>query len=393
MKNPSSKTADIAPGVVWFMAISVGTIVANIYYIQPLLVEIAQEFSLSSTQAGLIATATQIGTSFGMLFFVPLGDTIERRSLVTRLVLASCAALVLTALAPNALCLGLACFGVGLFGAVVHILVPYAAHLDPPEKRGRIVGTVFSGLLMGILLARTFSGVIGAHGGWRTVYEIAAGIMVILAVMTQWLLPPSEPEVKLSYGELLKSLLHFARKHAELRESAFVGAMIFAGFSAFWTTLAFHLATPPLHYGSEMAGFFGLVGATGALGAPLVGKLADKHGPRSTLILALYIEASAFILLGCWGQSLWGLALGAIVMDLGVQAGHVSNQTRIYNLDPQARSRLNTVYMVCYFAGGALGSYGGSWGWHLAQWWGVCGFALLPMILAIGVCSFSKLKK
>jgi predicted MFS family arabinose efflux permease len=393
MKNHSFKTADIAPGVVWFMAISVGTIVANIYYIQPLLVKVAQEFTLSSTQAGLIATATQIGTSFGMLFFVPLGDTMERRSLVTRLVLASCAALMLTAIAPNALCLGLACFGVGLFGAVVHILVPYAAHLAPPEKRGRIVGTVFSGLLMGILLARTFSGVIGAHWGWRTVYEIAAGIMIILAVLTQWLLPKSEPEVKLSYGQLLKSLLHFARKHSELRESAFVGAMIFAGFSAFWTTLAFHLAAPPFHYGSEMAGFFGLVGATGALGAPLVGKLADKHGPRTTLIVALYIEAFSFILLGCWGGTLWGLALGAIVMDLGVQAGHVSNQTRIYNLDPKARSRLNTIYMVCYFAGGALGSYGGSWGWHLAQWWGVCGFALIPMVLALGVCTFSKLKK
>jgi len=246
---------------------------------------------------------------------------------------------------------------------------------------------------MGILLARTFSGVIGAHGGWRMVYVIAAGIMVLLSLLIRWLLPKSEPEVKLTYQDLLKSLLHLAGKHPELRESAFVGAMIFAGFSAFWTTLAFHLAAPPFHYGSEMAGFFGLVGATGALGAPLVGKLADKHGPRTTLILALYIEASSFILLGCLGGTLWGLALGAIVMDLGVQAGHVSNQTRIYNLDPKARSRLNTVYMVCYFAGGALGSYGGSLGWHLAGWWGVCGFAVIPMILAIAVCSFSKLKK
>ena len=194
----------MAPGVVWFMAISVGTIVANIYYIQPLLVEVALDFNLTSTQAGLIATATQIGTSFGMLFFVPLGDTMERRSLVTRLVLASCLVLALTAMAPNALWLGAACFGVGLFGAVVHVLVPYAAHLAPPEKRGRIVGTVFSGLLMGILLARTFSGVIGAHWGWRAVYEIAAGIMIVLALFTRWLLPVSQPEVKLSYSDLLQ---------------------------------------------------------------------------------------------------------------------------------------------------------------------------------------------
>ncbi len=128
----------------------------------------------------------------------------------------------------------------------------------------------------------------------------------------------------------------------------------------------------------------------GALCAPFVGKLADKHGPRTTLVLALYIEAISFLLLGGLGNSLWGLALGAIVMDLGVQAGHVSNQTRIYNLDHQARSRLNTVYMVCYFAGGAMGSYGGAWGWRLAGWWGVCGFALLPMIAALAVCHLAK---
>jgi predicted MFS family arabinose efflux permease len=386
MNSPSPKSQDIAAGTVWLMAISVGTIVANLYYIQPLLVDVAREFNLTSTQAGLIATATQIGTSFGMLFFVPLGDTMERRSLITRLVMAACAALVFTALAPSALWMGIACFGLGLFTAVVHILLPYAAHLAPPEKRGHIVGTVFSGLLLGILLARTFSGVIGAHCGWRSVYWIAAGIMVVMALLIRWRMPVSQPEVKLSYGELLKSLLHFVRKHPELRESAFVGAMIFAGFSAFWTTLVFHLSAPPYHYGSEMAGYFGLVGATGALAASFVGKLADKRGPRATLMIGLYIETASFILMGFLGNSLGGLALGAVVMDLGVQAGHISNQTRIYNLDPHARSRLNTVYMVCYFSGGALGSYGGSLGWHWAQWWGVCGFALIPMVLALGVC-------
>jgi len=393
MNRSSLKSTDIAPGVVRLMALSVGTIVANLYYIQPLLVDVSLSFNLTSTQAGLIATATQIGTSFGMLFFVPLGDTMERRSLITRLILAACVTLVLTALAPSGLWMGIACFGIGLFTAVVHVLVPYAAHLAPPEKRGRIVGTVFSGLLLGILLARTFSGVIGAHLGWRAVYWIAACIMVIMAILIRWRLPVSQPEVKLSYGGLLQSLLHLVKKHPELRESAFVGAMIFAGFSAFWTTLVFHLSTSPFHYGSEMAGYFGLVGATGALGAPLVGRLADKRGPRTTLIIGLYIETASFILLGLLGNTLWGLALGAIVMDLGVQAGHISNQTRIYNLDPKARSRLNTVYMVCYFAGGALGSYGGSLGWHLAQWWGVCGFALIPMVLALGVCLIPKTVK
>jgi predicted MFS family arabinose efflux permease len=392
--DPSSpQTQDIAPGTVWLMAVSVGTIVASIYYAQPLLVDIASTFHLTPTQSGLIVTATQVGVSCGMLFFVPLGDTLERRSLIIRLVLATGIALVGIALAPSAFWMGLACLGMGLFSAVVHVLVPYAAHLAPPAKRGRVVGTVFSGLLLGILLARTFSGVVGAHLGWRAVYWMGAGFMVIIALLILRFLPVSRPEVNLSYMELLKSLLHFIRKHSELRESAFVGAMIFAGFSAFWTTLVFHLSSPPFHYGSEVAGYFGLAGATGALIAPVVGRLADKRGPRSTLVIGLYIQAASFILLGCLGQTLWGLALGAVVMDLGAQAGHISNQTRIYNLDPQARSRLNTVYMVCYFAGGALGSYGGSLGWHLAQWWGVCGFALIAMVLALGVCFFSKLKK
>lgn len=387
MNSPSK---EMPASLVWLMAFSVGAIVANIYYIQPLLVILAQDFSLTSTQAGLLATATQVGTSFGMLLFVPLGDVMERRSLIHRLVLAVGIALVLTALAPSALWMGAACLAVGLFGAVVHVLVPYAAHLAPPEKRGRIVGTVFSGVLLGILLARTFSGVIGAHWGWRSVYWIAAGIMLALSFLIRWRIPMSEPEVKMGYGELLRSLLHFARKHHELRESAFVGAMIFASFSAFWTTLTFHLAAPPFHYGSDVAGLFGLIGAAGALGAPLVGRLADKHGARTTLMLALYIETLSFVLMGLFGNTLWGLAAGAIVMDLGVQAGHVSNQTRIYGLDPKAKSRLNTVYMVCYFAGGAMGSYGGAWGWRLAGWWGVCGFALLPMAAALLACALAK---
>ncbi len=386
----TSPTKDMPASLVWLMAISVGVTVANIYYVQPLLVVIAQDFQLTSTQAGLIATATQIGTSFGMLLFVPLGDVMERRSLIARLILACMVVLVLTALAPSAFLMGLACLGVGLFTAVVHVLVPYAAHLAPPEKRGHIVGTVFSGVLLGILLARTFSGLLGAHWGWRSVYWIAAGMMLVLSLLIRWRLPVSEPEIKMGYGDLLRSLLHFVRKHHELRESAFVGAMIFASFSAFWTTLTFHLAALPAHYGSDVAGLFGLIGATGALGAPLVGRLADKHGPRTTLLLALYIEAVSFPLMGLFGNNLWGLALGAIVMDLGVQAGHVSNQTRIYALDPKARSRLNTVYMVCYFAGGALGSYGGSLGWAWGGWWGVCGFALLPMAAALWVCALAK---
>jgi predicted MFS family arabinose efflux permease len=366
-----------------FMAISVGVIVANIYYGQPLLADIARSFRLDVTRAGGVAMLSQGGTALGMLLFVPLGDTREKRALITLLLLGSAVSLVLVATAANAVWLGLASLLVGATGATVHIFVPFAAQLAPPRQRGRVVGSVLSGLLFGVLLARTFSGLLGAHFGWRAVYWLAAGMMLALAMSVQFLLPRSEPAVRLSYLGLLRSIAGLVREHRALRESAFLGAMFFCAFSAFWTTLVFLLETPPFHYGSQAAGLFGLIGAAGAAGAPLVGRFTDQYGARKTIGFALVTVFLAYVLLGLTGKSLAGLIVGVILLDLGVQSGHVANQTRIYGLVPEARSRLNTFYMVCYFIGGATGSLLGAWSWRLAGWPGVCGFALAGISLAL----------
>jgi len=384
MTDRSSFTpSSLSSITVWFMAASTGVIVANIYYIQPLLADIARAFGLTVTKVGLIAMLTQIGTSLGMLLFVPLGDTRERRSLITVLLIVATTGLVLMALARNAVWLALASFVVGMMGASVHLFVPFAAHLAPPRERGRVVGSIFSGILLGILLARTFSGSVGAHLGWRSVYGIAAAMMLCVAILVQFMLPRSKPAVELSYFSLLRSTIDLIRSHRELREAAFLGACLFCCFSAFWTTLIFLLETPPYHYGSQVAGLFGLVGAAGAAGAPLFGRLADKRGPRFAVGLALLAVLVSYVLLWITGRALPGLIAGVLLLDLGTQAGHIANQTRIYALAADARSRLNMFYMVCYFVGGALGSLFGAYAWRLRGWPGVCAFCLAVMLLAM----------
>jgi predicted MFS family arabinose efflux permease len=365
------------------MATSTGIIVANIYYIQPLLAVIATTFGLTTTQAGAIAMLTQAGTCLGMLLFVPLGDSHERRSLITWMLAGAVAALTLTALAQNAIWLAAACFAIGLMGACTHVFVPFAANLAPAKERGKVIGTVFSGILLGVLLARTFSGFVGTHLGWRAVYGIAAGMMLCVGVFVQFFLPRSEPVVRLPYVELLKSTVHLVRDHPALRESALFGASAFCCFSAFWTTLVFLLETPPYHYGPEAAGILGLVGAVGAAGAPIVGRLTDKHGARFTIGFALILLILSYVVLGLTGKMLAGLIFGVLLMDFGTQACHVSNQTRIYGLAADARSRLNMFYMVCYFGGGAVGSIMGAWAWRIYGWVGVCGFCFIVLSLAL----------
>ncbi len=372
---------------VLLMAITVAVIVSNIYYIQPLLADIARTFGLTVTDAGAVAMMSQAGTAAGMFLFVPLGDKFERRSLILSLVLGAVVSLILMATARNIAWLSAAAFAVGAFAACVHVVVPFAAHLAAPRQRGRVVGSVVSGILMGVLLARTFSGSIGAFFGWRAVYSIAAVAMLILAVIVRLKLPHGPPEIRLTWAQLMHSTLQLAKRHALLRESALLGALFFAAFSAFWTTLVFFLGSPAYHYtnASAAAGLFGLVGAAGAAGAPTIGHLADKHGPRFTLRIALWLSLASFIFMGFFGTTLAGLIVGVVLMDLGVQSGHVSNQTRIYSIDPSARSRLNMVYMFCYFVGGGLGSYLGAICWHLAGWRGVCGFGAAVLALAVGV--------
>ena len=373
---------------VHLLALSVGAIVANIYYVQPLLASMAGTFSVSVTMIGLVAMLTQVGTALGMLVFVPLGDSRDRRALLTALLSGAAVALCGVVTAKNLVWICVASFAVGMCGAAVHIIVPFAAQLAPENSRGRVLGTVFSGLLIGILLARTFSGVVASFLGWRAVYGIAALAMLGLMLLLRAKLPKLAPQNSLPWPVLMRSLVDLVRKHAALRESAFLGASLLFVFSAFWTTLVFLLQTPPYHYGSSMAGLFGLVGAAGALCAPLVGRFADRKGPRFTILLALVTTLASFLILGAFGKIMAGLVAGVILMDIGVQSGHVANQTRIYTLDPDARSRLNTVYMFCYFSGGSLGAWFGAICWAYKGWTAVC--ALAATVMAIALLVFAR---
>jgi predicted MFS family arabinose efflux permease len=367
------------------MALSVGAIVANIYYVQPLLAAMARTFSVSVGMIGLVAMLTQVGTAMGMLIFVPLGDSRDRRALLTALLSGAAVALCGVATARNLIWISIASFAVGLCGAAVHIIVPFAAQLAPENTRGQVLGTVFSGLLIGILLARTFSGVVASFFGWRSVYAIAAVGMLALMLLLRARLPKVAPQNSLRWPALMRSLVVLVRDHPALRESAFLGTALLCVFSAFWTTLVFLLQTPPYHYGSSAAGLFGLVGAAGALCAPLVGRFADRKGPRFTILLALLTTLASFLLLGAFGKIMAGLIAGVVLLDVGVQSGHVANQTRIYALDANARSRLNTVYMFCYFTGGSLGSWLGAIFWEYKGWTAVCALGIAVMAIALVV--------
>ncbi|WP_246008940.1 MFS transporter [Hymenobacter metallilatus] len=372
----------MAPGLVWLMALTCGLVVANIYYNQPLLAEIGRTFGLSESRASLVATITQVGYTLGLLLVVPLGDKRERKSLTLGLLLCSAVCMAGAAIAPSFALLAAASLLIGLFSAVPQLLIPMAASLASDEQRGQVVGKVMSGLLIGVLLSRTVSGYVGAHFGWRTMYWVGAGLMVLLTAVLARRLPHNQTQFVGSYGSLLRSLGTLVRELPVLRRSALVGACMFGGFSAFWTTLVFFLESPAYRYGAEVAGLFGLIGASGAFAASFAGKSADRKGADYALNLGILLFLGAYVLLGFGGTYLIGLIAGVVVLDVGQQMTHISNQTRIFSLRPEARSRLNTVYMTACFIGASAGSFLGGLAWDHFQWPGVCAVGLGLVILA-----------
>jgi len=370
---------------IWILAVACGVVVANNYYNQPLLVDFAETFQVTQREAGNASIVTQAGYAIGMLLFVPLGDMIDRRLLIGALLLASAGALAATALAPSLPWLIVACFAVGFTSVVPQVTVPFAAHLAPPQERGRAVGTVLGALLCGILLSRTVAGFVGAEWGWRAMYWIAAGVMIVLLLVLSVLLPKDRPSFEGRYGALMASLGRLVREQPVLRQTSLIGALQFGAFSACWTTLAFHLDAMPARYGSDVAGLFGVIGVVAMLITPQVGRLADRGSPHLTVLLSSIAVLVTFLLLAVVGGSLWGMIAGFVLLDVAVQSGHVSNMTRNVGLKADAMSRLNTVYMVSRFIGGAVGSAMGNLAWSLWHWPGVCAVGLLLSALAIAV--------
>ena len=367
------------------MAIACLISIGSLYYNQPLLVLISQTYQASIVQVSAVPMLTQIGYALGMLLFLPLGDRANRRQLIVVLSLVNAIALMLIALAPTLNALVVISFLNGMTAVVPQLLVPFAAQLAQPAERGRIVGVVMGGLLAGIVLSRLGSGLAGALWGWQSIFWIAAGGMILLAIVLGNTLPQVKPSVMLPYTALLRSLPSLLVDQALLRETALTGGLFFSVYCGFWATLPFLLAAPPFELGSQVAGGFGLVGVIGVLAAPVVGRIADRRSPRVTVFAAIALLFLALALL--WGlqQQLWGLLLGAILLDLGVQTGQISNQARIYTLPVAAHNRITTVYMVSYFLGGSLGSWLCAYAWKWAGWAGVCGMGMGAIAIAFWV--------
>jgi predicted MFS family arabinose efflux permease len=368
---------------VW-MALASGISVANLYYSQPLLVQMGQTFGVGHA-VGYIPTCTLVGLVIGMILLVPLGDMFERRRLITLVCVCSGLAAAAVAVAPNFTWLAIASLLVGTSSIVQHLILPFAAQIAPYRERGKTVGIVLSGMMIGTLLARTLSGFVAAELGWRIVYCIAATLMLGLAVIVNSVFPARSPSEAISYRELLRSLFTIAREQRLLRETSLVGAMFFGALNAFWVNLIFFLETPPYHYGERAVGLFGLVGAVGAASAPLIGRLADRRGTRFGVSLSLITSLTAFIGLWLFGDTLLALIGCVILLDAGIQAGQVSNQTRIYSLAPTAPSRVNTIYMSSFFGGGALGAALGAYGWDGMRWTGVCVVGITMLVIALGI--------
>ena len=384
----SPQTTPLAPPprrLIWLLTFSTGASVASLYYNQPLLSDIAQTFRSSSRAAGSIATLTQAGYALGLLLFVPLGDIVERRRLITSLLCVVAVALLGMGLSPTLAIAIAASFAIGVTNVVPQLILPFAAGLAPPAMRGRIVGQVVAGLLVGILAGRAVAGVVSDLAGWRAVYIGASATMLLLALLLRRMLPLAPPSISVSYGALIRSLGTLFRGEPVIRDAALMGALTFASFSAFWTTLAFRLQEPPLHYGSSVAGAFGLIGLAGAAAAPLAGRIADKRSARTTVGIALLGNIAAWIVLLLFGHTLAGIAVGVLLLDAATQAGQVSNQARVYALPAEAHSRFNTIYMVLYFVGGATGSALSVVAWDAYRWNGVCAVSLGALCLAYAV--------
>lgn len=365
-------TQGLSPALILLMSVATGLAVASNYYAQPLLDTIARAFNLSASSAGFIVTAAQLGYAAGLLFLVPLGDMFERRMLIVSMTLLAAGGMLITASSQSLTMMIIGTALTGLFSVVAQILVPLAATLASPEKRGKVVGTIMSGLLLGILLARTVAGLLASLGGWRTVYWVASVLMVVMALALWRGLPKVKQVNHLNYPQLLASVFSLFTQDKLLRTRALLGCFTFANFSILWTSMAFLLAAPPFNYSEGVIGLFGLAGAAGALGARPAGGLADKGKSHLTTSAGLVLLLLSWAAIWYGHVSVLALIAGILVLDLTVQGVHITNQTVIYRVKPEARNRLTAGYMTSYFIGGAAGSLISASAWQHAGWSGVC---------------------
>jgi len=385
--TPDSPTtpAVASRGKIVMMAIIAGAVITNIYCTQPILPLIAAGLRVGLTTVDFVAGAALLGFSTGLALLLPLGDRFDRRKLVLAQIALAFAFAVTAAIAPGIWALIAASFGLGIVSCVPQQLVPFAAVMSLPSERGRSVGTVVSGIMVGILLGRTIAGVVGAAYGWRAVYAMEAVFMIPVWIAAASLLPKGVPSTNLSYGRLLASLWPLARDNRPIRESMIIQALLWACFNAFWVNLAALLASGPWHLGSAWAGGFGIIGAAGAFAASFGGRASDRLGSRSVIGASIVIATLAYVLLAGAEFSMALLVIGVIVLDIGVQAGLVSNQTRAFAVDPKAQGRINSLYMTATFFGGAVGATVSGWLMSRFGWMGIVAFGVALGLVASAI--------
>ncbi|EYU16410.1 MFS transporter [Photorhabdus aegyptia] len=389
MEENISRTS-LSPALVALMAIATGLVVASNYYAQPLLDTIALQFNLTANEAGFIVTTAQLSYAVGLIFLVPLGDIFERRGLIVSMTILAAVGLLITATSQNIWQMLLGTALTGLFSVVAQVLVPLAATLALPHQRGKAVGTIMSGLLLGILLARTISGTMATLGGWRTVFWVASVLLVILSLTLWRYLPRYKQVTDLNYFQLLRSIAKFVTTTPLLRVRSILGALTFANFSMLWTSMAFLLSAPPFNYSEGVIGLFGLVGAAGALMAAKTGQLVDKGKGSLTTTISLVLLLLSWIPIGLAKESLIGFLIGIFLLDIAIQGVHVTNQSTIYRIMPEARNRLTAAYMTIYFIGGAFGSLVSGYAYKHAGWYGVAAAGMAICIISLIVWFLGK---
>jgi len=370
------------------MAISAGICVANIYYNQPILKDIAMSLHTTEANVGLVSVLAQAGYGFGLFFITPLGDKINRKKLILSMQVLLIAALLGMVFIENRIGIFAMSLIIGICSVAAQVILPMAASLETKNK-GKTISIIFSGILIGILAARVFSGFIAEWLGWHFVYAISAVMVFITMLMIYFSLPSVEANFAGNYKALLQSALEQLGRFAILRRAALMGALVFGTFCSFWTTLTFHLSGAPFHYKTDQIGLFGLLAIAGALGAPYIGKLIDNGNPAKAQMYTTGLLLFSVLLLYIFPTSLWAILVSVLLLDIGVQATQLINIATIYTLDEKANSRINTIYMTSYFIGGALGTFIGVQCWKYGGWNLVTIQLIIFSLLAFAVAVFS----
>jgi predicted MFS family arabinose efflux permease len=357
---------------VTLMAVAVGVIVANLYYLQPLLHQVRAGFHVSTASTSLLITLIQVGYVIGLFFILPLGDLFVRRGLIVSIFLLAAVAMMGASFVHSFGLFAILTVVIGLSSVGGQIIIPFGADLAPDAHRGRVVGKLMTGLLGGVLLSRTLSGALSEAIGWRGVYRVSASLLVIMALMLHFVLPEERPRDRFEYRHLVSGGLRMMRSSSQLRRRGWLAATAFGAFSVLWSTLAFQLSGAPFHYTSGVIGLFGLFGMAGITAANVSGRLADRGRTSIATTSSAVVIALAFAILYFGRHDVWLIVLGIILLDGGSQGIHVSNQSIIYAIAPTQRSTINSIYMVCFFIGAAVGSLASGFAYARWGWNGTC---------------------